>query len=100
MKVPIGDSITIQTICSQLLSNVSDEDKSKLGSFIYNLFNTYVNLHFTYLEINPLVVKQDGIYVLDLAAKLDQAAEYICSKEWDKLRFPPPFGRRAYPEVS
>lgn len=40
------------------------------------------------------------MHVLDLAAKLDQTAEFICKTEWGEIDFPPPFGREAYPEVS
>lgn len=47
-----------------------------------------------------LVVCKDQIYVLDLAAKLDQCAEYLCKQKWGDVEFPPPFGREAYPEVS
>lgn len=90
----------ISCIQSELLKNVCDSNKTRLGSFIKNLFVVYVDLHFTYLEINPLVVKENGIYVLDLAAKIDQTAEYLCSRQWGKITFPPPFGREAYPEVS
>lgn len=39
------------------------------------------------------------MHVLDLAAKLDQTAEFICKTEWGEIDFPPPFGREAYPEV-
>ena len=98
--IGIGEELQVATIQSTLLSNVSDENKIKLGSFIKNLFNVYMDLHFTYLEVNPLVVKEDGIYVLDLAAKIDQTAEYLCSRQWGEIVFPPPFGREAYPEVS
>lgn len=38
--------------------------------------------------------------MLDLAAKLDSTAEYICKKRWGDIEFPPPFGRDATPEVS
>jgi ATP citrate (pro-S)-lyase len=27
-----------------------------------------------------------------------KCAEYICSREWGSLTFPPPFGRDAFPE--
>ena len=57
-----------------------------------------MDLHFTYLEINPLVVV-DKVYVLDLASKIDQTAEYLCKSKWGSIEFPPPFGRDAYPEV-
>lgn len=45
------------------------------------------------------VVTKDGVYVLDLAAKIDATADYICKVKWGDLEFPPPFGREAYPEV-
>jgi ATP citrate (pro-S)-lyase len=58
-----------------------------------------MDLHFTYLEINPLVVTTTSIYILDLANKLDQTADFLCASKWGKILFPPPFGRDAYAEV-
>lgn len=45
------------------------------------------------------VVTKDGVYVLDMAAKIDATADYICKAQWGDVEFPPPFGREAYPEV-
>jgi succinyl-CoA synthetase beta subunit len=59
-----------------------------------------MNLQFTYLEINPLVVTTKSIYILDLASRLDQTADYLCASKWGKIEFPPPFGRDAYAEVK
>lgn len=42
---------------------------------------------------------KDGVYVLDMAAKIDATADYICKAKWGDVEFPPPFGREAYPEV-
>ena len=70
-----------------------------LEKFITSLYSTYTELFFTYLEINPLVVTGGQVYILDLAAKLDQCAEYLCKQKWGDIDFPPPFGREAYPEV-
>jgi succinyl-CoA synthetase beta subunit len=50
------------------------------------------------LEINPLVVKDGAIYPLDLAAKVDQTADFECGAAWGKLDFPAPFGRGQTPE--
>lgn len=58
-----------------------------------------MELHFTYLEINPLVVTSTAVHVLDLASRLDQTAEYLCASKWGGVEFPPPFGRDAYAEV-
>lgn len=57
--------------------------KDSLVDFIMRLYNVYADLHFAYLEINPLVVLEDGsIHYLDMAAKLDQTAEFICGPKW------------------
>lgn len=45
------------------------------------------------------VVTQDGVYILDMAAKIDATADYLCKAKWGDVEFPPPFGREAYPEV-
>lgn len=71
-----------------------------VATFIEALYTFYSNLYFTYLEINPLVVTNNGIYILDLAAKLDTAADFICKPDWGEIDYPPPFGRDAYPEEA
>lgn len=71
-----------------------------IAKFITSLYNLYVNLYFTYLEINPLVVTNDTIYILDLAAKLDATADFICRAQWGNVDYPPPFGRDAFPEEA
>jgi ATP citrate (pro-S)-lyase len=43
-------------IRSQLLSNVPAKSQNVLIDFIVRLYSVYVDLQFTYLEINPLVV--------------------------------------------
>lgn len=75
-------------------------DIRHLSAFITKLFQVYMELHFTYLEINPLVVTPQAVYILDLASRLDQTAEYLCASKWGNVEFPPPFGRDAYPEVN
>lgn len=45
------------------------------------------------------MVTGEGVYVLDMAAKIDATADYICKAKWGDVEFPPPFGREAYPEV-
>jgi ATP citrate (pro-S)-lyase len=75
-----------------------------VASFIKSLFKTYAELHFTYLEINPLVVIGEQVFILDMAAKLDQTAEYECNKKWNvggaSVEFPAPFGRELTPEEA
>lgn len=49
--------------------------------------------------LSPSVVKGTQIFILDLAAKIDQCAEFLCKAKWGDVDFPPPFGRDALPEV-
>uniref|UniRef100_A0A3P9IBM6 ATP citrate synthase n=1 Tax=Oryzias latipes TaxID=8090 RepID=A0A3P9IBM6_ORYLA len=79
---------------------IVEKHQYMLASFIVGLFNLYEDLYFTYLEINPLVVTTDGVYVLDMAAKIDATADFICKSKWGDVEFPPPFGREAYPEEA
>lgn len=71
-----------------------------VATFIEKLYLMYQNLYFTYLEVNPLVVTNESIYILDLAAKLDATADFVCRAVWGEIEYPPPFGRDALPEEA
>ncbi|KAM6951256.1 ATP-citrate synthase [Aplochiton taeniatus] len=100
LLVAVDDKLTEDAVKEQLLTHVPQEKKDVLASFIVGLFGLYEDLYFTYLEINPLVVTAEGVYVLDMAAKIDATADYICKAKWGDVEFPPPFGREAYPEEA
>uniref|UniRef100_A0A665TQ72 ATP-citrate synthase n=1 Tax=Echeneis naucrates TaxID=173247 RepID=A0A665TQ72_ECHNA len=100
LMIAVDDKLSEDQVKEQLLTHVPDDKKEVLASFIVGLFNLYEDLYFTYLEINPLVVTQDGVYILDMAAKIDATADYICKAKWGDVEFPPPFGREAYPEEA
>lgn len=69
-----------------------------LVDFISRLYAVYVDCQFTYLEINPLVVIPNAqgtsaeVHFLDLAAKLDQTAEFECGVKWAVARSPQALG--------
>ena len=67
----------VDDIKSKLLAKLDDSKKSRAAIFVQKLYAVYVARHFTYLEINPLVITDEKIYILDLAAKLDSAADYL-----------------------
>ncbi|KAI0635008.1 ATP citrate lyase [Trametes polyzona] len=89
LSLPVGEPFpSRQTIADTLLKHVPAAKKETLIDFLTRLYSVYVDLHFAYLEINPLVVL-DGvnggeptIHYLDMAAKLDQTAESICGPKW------------------
>ena len=79
-----------ETIKSTLLIHVPAEKQDALVDFLIRLYSVYADLHFAYLEINPLIClgpseSKSGnveIHYLDMAAKLDQTAESICGMKW------------------
>jgi len=101
LEVPIQDTMEISTesIINKLLTKFQG-DKNLVARFIKSLYKQYVELYFTYLEINPLVVTGGKVYILDLAAKLDATADFVCRAKWGTIEYPPPFGRDAYPEEA
>lgn len=93
MQVNIDETPTSAQIEKQLLSMVPTERKALIGGFMAKLYEFYAALHFTYLEINPFIVCGQKIIPLDMAAKLDDTAEFLCGAKWGVLSFPSPFGR-------
>jgi ATP citrate (pro-S)-lyase len=93
MTIPISMFPTAAEIEKQLLGNVLKERKGLIAGFIEGMFKFYADLNYTYLEINPFVVSGNRIYPLDLAAKLDDTAEFVSGKKWGGIEFPSPFGR-------
>lgn len=89
-----------ETIASTLLKKVPSGVHNVLVDFITRLYAVYVDCQFTYLEINPLVVipNEDKtsaeVHFLDLAAKLDQTAEFECGAKWAVARSPTALGLR------
>ncbi|KAF2979066.1 hypothetical protein EK904_012394 [Melospiza melodia maxima] len=82
LLVAVDEKLSESDVKKHLLQHAPADKKDILASFICGLFNLYEDLYFTYLEINPLVVTKDGVYILDLAAKIDATADYICKVKW------------------
>jgi len=91
--VPIGEVPTAQEIEKKLLGKVPKERKALIAEFIEGLFTYYADLNYTYLEINPFVVDGKAVIPLDLAAKLDDTADFVSANKWGSIDFPAPFGR-------
>lgn len=87
-----------EEIAKGLLSKVPKGVHNVLIDFISRLYAVYVDCQFTYLEINPLVVIPNkdvtsaDVHFLDLAAKIDQTAEFECGVKWAIARAPAQLG--------
>jgi len=101
LKLKTGTPITVEAVKKELLSKLPAAKQDNMASFIISLFKFYRDLHFAYLEINPLVMLDDNTVVpLDMAAKIDETGAFLCAQRWGELDWPPPFGRAAYPEEA
>jgi len=101
LEVEVQDKMEVneQLVKTTLLGSQKTE-KDLVAKFITALYKQYVALHFTYMEINPVVITSGKVYILDLAAKLDATADFVCRGKWGDVEYPPPFGRDAYPEEA
>lgn len=90
-------------IAATLLKKVPKGVHNVLVDFISRLYAVYVDCQFTYLEINPLVVIPNAdatsadVHFLDLAAKIDQTAEFECGVKWAIARSPTALGLPTLP---
>ena len=98
VKIPITASD--EEIKKLIEQNVPADikDKEKYADFVYRLYKLFKDLHFTYLEINPLVMVGNKIYPLDFVGRLDDTAQFVAGRKWGEIEFPAGFGRDLSPE--
>ena len=63
-----------------------------------DLYQKFVKLDFTSLEINPLAKVGNKFIPLDVKARLDDAAKFWHLRDWQGVEFPTPWGRRKLAE--
>jgi len=101
IPVDLAEYPSNDEIAATLLKKVPKGVHNVLVDFITRLYAVYVDCQFTYLEINPLVVIPNAagtsadVHFLDLAAKLDQTAEFECGVKWAVARSPAALGTAA-----
>merc|ERR1719352_1411025 len=99
MNIPVDEPVCQNDVISKLMKEIPLAKKSKMAKFICNLYTeVFLKAHFTYLEINPVVMTDTQIVPLDCAAKIDETAAFLAEPLWHGVDFPAAFGRAAYPE--
>ena len=101
LSIELQTDPTEENIIQHLLINVIPSKQTTLAKFIISAYKLFQDLNFVYMEINPLVMTEDGtITPLDMAAKIDETARFINSTHWGAIDFPAPFGREEFPEEA
>ena len=105
LKIPTSgiDEVMVDTNSFMgLLQHLEESKRERVAKFIQGLYTLYKEQYFTYLEVNPLVITHQNIYILDLAAKVDSAADYLfpVGSVRGSIEYPAPFGREATAEEA
>lgn len=64
------------------------------------IFQTFDDLYFSFLEINPLIVLNEKIGILDAAVEVDSAAEFFVDGAWTANDFVEPKKEKEYQEIK
>ncbi|XP_031122932.1 ATP-citrate synthase alpha chain protein 1-like [Ipomoea triloba] len=90
--VPTGTSFTSE-LCAPLVATLPLEIKSVIEEFIKVIYALFLDLDFTFLEMNPFTLVDGKPYPLDMRGELDDTATFKNFKKWGNIEFPLPFGR-------
>ncbi|XP_071929113.1 ATP-citrate synthase alpha chain protein 1-like [Coffea arabica] len=90
--VPTGVAFTSET-CAPLVATLPLEIKSVIEEFIKVIYSLFIDLDFTFLEMNPFTLVDGKPYPLDMRGELDDTAAFKNFKKWGNIEFPMPFGR-------
>lgn len=90
--VPTEASFTSET-CAPLVATLPLEVKGKIEEFIKAVFAVFLDLDFTFLELNPFTLVEGNPYPLDMRGELDDTAAFKNFNKWGDTEFPMPFGR-------
>lgn len=98
MLVPTGTEPSVDAVVAALLKGVPAAQRHVVAQFVLLLLQFYNDYNLGYVEINPFVVKDGVVRVLDMAAKVDETAHFESAEKWGALSFPAPFGKTMLPE--
>nr|GLL49974.1 ATP-citrate synthase alpha chain protein 1 [Ipomoea trifida] len=90
--VPTGVSLT-SDLCAPLVATLPLEIKTVIEDFIKVVYALFLDLDFSFLEMNPFTLVDGKPYPLDMRGELDDTAAFKNFKKWGDVEFPLPFGR-------
>lgn len=94
VKIPIdaSDEEIEKLVKENIPSDIPADKKDVYANFAINFYKFFRDLNFAYLEINPVVIVGNNVYLLDLVARLDDTAGFMMKDKWGDIEFPTPFG--------
>lgn len=97
--VPTGVPLE-SDVRAPLVGTLPLEIKAVIEEFIKVIYTLFLDLDFTFLEMNPFTLVDGKPYPLDMRGELDDTATFKNFKKWGNVEFPMPFGRVMSPAES
>ncbi len=95
VHIPINmpDADMEKAVRAHIPADIPAENHDAFASFAIQFFKFYRDMNFAYLEINPIVMLDNGeMAILDLVARLDDTAGFMMKDAWGDIEFPTAFG--------
>ncbi len=94
VRIPINmnEADIEKAIRANIPEDIPAESKETFAAFAIDFFKFFRDMHFAYLEINPLVLIGNDAHILDLVARLDDTAGFLMKEKWGDIEFPTAFG--------
>lgn len=92
IPLDIKDKALLKLILKEMPDEI--EEKEKIAEFALSFYLFFKEMHFCYLELNPFILKDRELYILDVVARIDDTARFLMLNAWGDLEFPPAFGEK------
>ncbi len=95
VHIPINmrDADMEKAVKAHIPKDIPAANRTAFTSFAIQFFKFYRDMNFAYLEINPIVMLDNGeMAILDLVARLDDTAGFMMVDQWGDIDFPTAFG--------
>ncbi|MCU0664476.1 MAG: ATPase [Myxococcota bacterium] len=93
LRVAQGERLDEGMLLSRCTEMFGDGDSKVVAKFVADLYQLFVDGHFTYFEINPFTLVSGRVAPLDAVVRVDDTASFEAEKIWGKFEMPVPFGR-------
>jgi ATP-citrate lyase beta-subunit len=93
ISINMSDEDMEKAVRANIPADIPANNKEAFANFAIDFFKFYRDLNFAYLEINPIVMLDNGeMAILDLVARLDDTAGFMMRDAWGDIEFPTAFG--------
>ncbi len=101
-EVHIAFNCTSEDLKKEISKNIPNEveDKTRFSDLVFSFYQFFKAMHFSYLELNPFILKGNTVHILDVAARIDDTARFLMQNTWGNLDFPPAFGQKEPTQIE